>query len=187
MSGSILHLADAAARSQVDDRQLLANVLSPYRSEYRYLTSATVTTRNGMAVARGEFQTQGESILDTGMLGGAEFGVCYEQLVRFLLARSIKDRSVPELEAWATGDYWVGQVPEIRVVRLSSAFRAPIGAASFGGEVALASFTESVVRRPVLLIDTTCRFWDGASGRADGEVLLALLDRPDPRSNRAAA
>ncbi|HEU5471213.1 MAG TPA: FcoT family thioesterase [Actinophytocola sp.] len=188
MTGSILRLTDTAARSQVDDdRQLLAKVLRPYRDPYHYLTWATVTTRNGMAVGRGEFRIQERSTVDTGMLGGAEFGICYEQLVRFLIASSIKERSVPELEGWATGDYWAGQVPDLHVVRLNSAFRSPVDSSAFFGEVALASFTESTVRRPILLIDTTCRFWDGESGRADGEVLLALLDPPDPRSARAAA
>ncbi|HEV2783515.1 MAG TPA: FcoT family thioesterase [Actinophytocola sp.] len=188
MTGSVLRLVDATASRFPDDPQLLERVLQPYKPHCRYLTSSSMTVRNGLASARGEFQVDSaESILDTGKLDAMEFSICYEQLVRYLIAKSIKERAVPALAGWATDDYWVRQLPEMLIVRFNSAFRSPIDSSSFGGEVDLVSFTESAVRRPVLLAETTCRFWDGRGGRADGEILLALLDSPDPRSERKVA
>lgn len=169
----------AASQRLSEDNQLLGDVLRPYYEHTTYLKSATVTVKNGLAVAKGEFSIdQPCYIQDTGHFNAVEFNICYNQLVYFLIAKSIKEGAVPAFEGWTVDDYWERQLPSILITRFRSVFRAQIDSSSFHGEVAFSSFTRSTVRKPVLFIDTTSRFWDDKGGRADGDALLALLDPP---------
>ncbi|HEU5470909.1 MAG TPA: FcoT family thioesterase [Actinophytocola sp.] len=162
-----------------DDPQLRMDVLRPYKVHSRYLKSATVSVQNGLPVGRGEFSIPNSCYIDdTGHFNSVEFNICYNQLVYYLLAKSIKERAVPALAAWTLDDFWERQLPDILIARFRSLFRAPIESSSFSGEVSIATITESDVRRPVLLTETTCRFWDRQDGSAEGEVLLALLNPP---------
>lgn len=170
------------------DPGLLAKVLRPYKDDCRYLKSATVVVRDGLAVARGEFNVPEPCyVYTTPHVNAAELNICYDQLAYYLIAKSIKERAVPALAAWTIGDYWVRQLPNILITRFRSVYRSQICSPTFSGEVAFTSFTESHVRRPVLLTETTCRFWDHQEGRTDGEVLLALVDPPgvDPAEPEA--
>jgi hypothetical protein len=171
-----------------DDPSLLADVLRPYKPHCRYLTSATISARHGLASARGEFVIPTSCYIDdTGHFNSVEFNICYNQLVYYLLAKSIKERAVPALASWTLEDYWERQLPDILIARFGSLFRAPIDSASFSGEVTVSAITESDVRQPVILTETAVRFWDRREGSAEGEVLLALLNPPGLTSSKEAA
>lgn len=171
-----------------EDPHLLEGVLRPYKEHCRYLQSATVSVKNGLGTARGEFSIPSPCYIDdTGHFNAVEFNICYNQLVYYLLAKSIKEQAVPALADWSVDDYWVRQLPDILIARFRSVFRSQIDSSSFSGEVAFRSIDHSNVRQPMVLTDTTCRFWDKNGGRADGEVLLALLNPPTTQTGQVAA
>jgi hypothetical protein len=171
-----------------DDPQLMAEVLRPYKPHCRYLKSATVSVQNGLAVARGEFIIPTSCYIDdTGHFNSVEFNICYNQLMYYMFAKSIKERAMPALANWTMEDYWERQLPDILIARFGSLFRSPIDSASFSGEVKVSSITESDVRQPVLLTETAVRFWDRHEGSAEGDVLIALLNPPGLTSTKEAA
>lgn len=170
------------------DPALQSRVLRPYHDDCRYLQSATVSVKDGLAVARGEFHVPSPCYLETtAHVNVAEFNICYDQLAYYLIVKSIKEKVVPELASWTLENYWVRQLPNILITRFRSVYRSQIYSSRFHGEVAFTGFTESNVRRPVLLTQTTCRFWDDDKGRSDGEVLLALVDPPNANTGQVAA
>lgn len=161
------------------DPRLLAAVLRPYKDDCRYLRSATMTTTEGLAVAHGEFAIPYSCyIADTGHFNAVEFNICYNQLMYYLIAHAIQEKTIPVLARWTLDDYWARQLPGILIATHRSAFRAQVDSSSFRGKVAITAITERKVRNPMLIVETTCRFWDGTGGQADGEVRLVLLDPP---------
>ncbi|HEV2779571.1 MAG TPA: FcoT family thioesterase [Actinophytocola sp.] len=171
-----------------DDPQLLADILRPYKPHSRYLKSATVSVRNGLPVGQGQFVIPTSCYIDdTGHFNAVEFNICYNQLFYYLLAKSIKERAVPALAAWTLDDFWERQLPDILIARFRSLFRSPIDSSSFTGELTINTTSESNVRRPVLLAETSIRFWDPRDGSAEGEVLMAMLNPPGLTSMKEAA
>jgi len=189
MAQTVTPLFDAKTTLRFEeDPHLLEGVLRPYKEHCRYLKSATISVKNGLGVARGEFSIASPCYIDdTGHFNAVEFNICYNQLVYYLLAKSIKEHAVPALAEWTVDDYWVRQLPDILIARFRSIFRSQIDSLAFSGEVAFSSITHSNVRQPMVLTETTVRFWDKQEGRADGEVLLALLNPPSSRGEERPA
>ncbi|WTX00670.1 FcoT family thioesterase [Streptomycetaceae bacterium NBC_01309] len=183
--------AAPAAPTFGDDPALLARVLTPYRPDCRYLLSTSTASDDELALSRGEFAI-GEScyIDDTGHFNAVEFNICYNQLTYFLIAKSVQEGLAPEFRRWTMDDFWARQLPGILIAGFTSRFHAPIDPRSFHGEVRF----DKILRRTgadgsLVMARTSCRFWDDADGRADGEVRLAFVDPPDgvePGGSQAA-
>jgi hypothetical protein len=171
-----------------NDSELLSEVLRPYaKPKTQYLKSATVTAADGLASAEGQFAIPYPCYIDdTGHLNAVEVIICFNQLMYYLIAKSVQQRSVPAFDAWSMDDYWAKQLPDMLIGNFESTFRRPIDSSSFSGEVSFASFTERNRSRPVQLVQMPWRFWDAEGGLAHGEVRMALVDPPGMRFQAAA-
>lgn len=171
---------DAGNLMLANDPELLAGVLRPYeKPQTCYLKSATVSVADGLASAEGEFSIPFSCYIDdTGHLNSVEVNICFNQLMYYLIAKSVQDRLLPEFDNWTMADYWDKQLPDMLIARFQSTFKRPIDSSSFTGEVSFAEFTERSVRRPIQIIDMPWRFWDADGGYAEGEVRMALVEPP---------
>ncbi|GAA0437779.1 (2E)-enoyl-ACP glycyltransferase [Streptomyces luteireticuli] len=170
---------DAAPREFGNDAELLERVLVPYKAHCKYLTSATVSVKDGRVTARCEFGIPESCYIDdTGHLNAVEVNISYNQMMYYAVAKSVKEGLLEEFGNWTLEDYWRHQLPDILIARFGGNFRRPINARAFSGEF---TFT-SVERRspggsaPMILADTQYRYWDEAGGRCDGEVKLAFVN-----------
>jgi len=173
------------------DPDLLATVLRVYKVHCRYLTSAMVTRdgRDGGGLrVRGEFDIPESCYIDdTGHFNSVEFNICYNQMLYYLVAKSIKERLLPAFADWTLEDYWAQQLPNFFIATFESAFRTPMRGRRFFGELALRKvrLREDPVRpRPMIWLQTTCGYWEDSGGRCDGAVLVAVR-QDGPATNGA--
>lgn len=161
------------------DNQLLARVLRPYKANCKYLKSASVKSKSGSATARCEF-TIPEScyIDDTGHLNAVEVNICYNQMMYYLVAKSVKDGLMAGFASWTMADFWRHQLPDILIARFASNFRRPINPRLFSGEMEFLSVTRRSPGggNPFLVAETSYRYWDASGGRCDGEATLAFVN-----------
>ncbi|MEU1177789.1 FcoT family thioesterase [Streptomyces sp. NPDC005820] len=162
------------------DEPLLDRVLRPYKAHCRYLRSADVTVRDdGPAAVQGAFAIPESCYIDdTGHLNSVEVNICYNQMMYYLVAKSVQDGLGPGFADWTLDDFFEHQLPDILIARFTSAFRRPVDPRSFSGEMAF----RSVTRRspgggpPFLHAETAFRYWDAGTGRCDGEATLAFVN-----------
>lgn len=169
-----------------DDLSLMARVLRPYKPHCRYLLQAEVSPSvedAGQVVARCELSIPESCYIDdTGHFNSVEFNICYNQMVYYAIAKTVQHGLMPSLAGWTLDDFWRKQLPDILITRFESCFRKPVNPRRFHGEVVLSRGRYSGGAQPMLLLRTTCRFWDDEGGHCDGNITLALLNVP-----RAAA
>lgn len=163
------------------DEPLLERVLEPYKEHCRYLRSADVTVKDGQLTARCAFSIPESCYIDdTGHLNSVEVNICYNQMMYYLVAKSVKDGLGTGFASWTLEDFWKHQLPDILIARFSSNFRRPINARDFSGEMEFRTITRRAPAggSPFLHADTAFRYWDADSGRCDGEATLAIVNVP---------
>ncbi|MEU6732678.1 FcoT family thioesterase [Streptomyces physcomitrii] len=163
------------------DEQLLARVLRPYKEHCRYLRSASVTASGGLSSARCEFAIAESCYIDdTGHLNSVEVNICYNQMMYYLVAKSVQEKALDGFTEWTMEDYWQRQLPDILIARFSAQFRKPVDPRSFEGEMEFRSVDRRTPRGsgPFLHAVTTHRFRDANGGRCDGETTLAVVNLP---------
>ncbi|NJP70932.1 FcoT family thioesterase [Streptomyces sp. C1-2] len=173
--------ASPPQRSYPTDEELLIRVLVPYKEHCKYLKSAEVTTSAGLSCAQGVFAIQESCYIDdTGHLNSVEVNIAYNQLMYYLVAKSVKEGLLTGFEAWTLDDFWRHQLPDILIARFASNFRRPVNPRHFTGEMEF----RSVARRapgggsPFLHAQTVFRYQDAHGGRCDGEATLAFVNVP---------
>ncbi|MFI9100592.1 FcoT family thioesterase [Streptomyces fildesensis] len=164
------------------DTELLSQVLRPYKANCLYLRSAEVTADNGRVSAVCAFSIDESCYIDdTGHLNAVEVNISYNQMMYYVVAKSVKEGLLAEFSSWTLEDYWRHQLPDILIARFGGSFRRPINARAFSGEFEFLA----VDRRspgggaPLIIADTSYRYWDAAGGRCDGEVKLAFVNAFD--------
>ncbi|MGW0576125.1 (2E)-enoyl-ACP glycyltransferase [Streptomyces sp. NPDC002920] len=163
------------------DEALLARVLTPYKDHCRYLRSAVVTETGGRAGARCEFAIPESCYIDdTGHLNSVEVNICFNQMMYYLVAKSVQEGLGSGFASWTLDDFFKHQLPDLLIARFSSNFRRPINPRGFSGEMEFRSVTRRAPAggNPFLHADTAFRYWDAASGRCDGEATLAFVNVP---------
>ncbi|MEH0423040.1 (2E)-enoyl-ACP glycyltransferase [Streptomyces sp. B21-083] len=163
------------------DEALLAQVLTPYKKHCRYLRSAVVTEIDGRASARCEFEIPESCYIDdTGHLNSVEVNICYNQMMYYLVAKSVREGLGAGFESWTLDDFFERQLPDILIARFSSNFRRPVNPRAFSGELEFRSVTRRTPAggSPFLHAETTFRYRDAESGRCDGEATLAFVNVP---------
>ncbi|MEU4486877.1 FcoT family thioesterase [Streptomyces purpurascens] len=163
------------------DEALLARVLTPYKEHCKYLRSAVVTETDGRASARCEFEIPESCYIDdTGHLNSVEVNICYNQMMYYLVAKSVKDGIGTGFESWTLDDFWKHQLPDILIARFSARFRRPVDPRAFSGEMEFRSVTRRTRAdgTPFLHAETAFRYRDAASGHCDGEATLAFVNVP---------
>ncbi|PRH79070.1 hypothetical protein C6N75_11550 [Streptomyces solincola] len=160
---------------------MLARVLEPYKTHCRYLLAAEVTAVEGLTSARCAFSIPESCYIDdTGHLNAVEVNIAYNQMMYYLVAKSVAEGLLTGFEDWTLDDFWRHQLPDILIARFTSHFRRPVDPRAFTGEM---EFT-SVVRRagggagPFLHARTAFRYRDAHGGRSDGEATLAFVNVP---------
>lgn len=168
-----------------DDPELLKQVLAVYRPACRYLKSTNVIAdgepRDGGHVAvRGAFEIpESFYIMDTGHFNAVEFNLCFNQMIYFIMAKAVKERIMRPLGLWRMSDYWARQLPDMFIVDFHSSFRRAMRGRRFRGELDVWRITErDGGNGPLVLLDTTCRYWEDDGGRCQGEVKLVLRNPP---------
>jgi hypothetical protein len=164
------------------DLLLLEEVLAPYRPNCRYLRTASVSVRDGLPVAQCEFVIPESCYIDdTGHFNSVEFNICYNQMAYYLVAKSVADALVSPFDRWDLDDFRERQLSSILISHFESTFRRPLDGRRFHGEIALTSVRERAGgdgRQPLVLAESSCRFWDDERGRADGKVRFVVVDPP---------
>ncbi|MFD7933449.1 FcoT family thioesterase [Streptomyces sp. NPDC059755] len=163
------------------DEALLAHVLTPYKDHCRYLRSAVVTETDGRASARCEFEIPESCYIDdTGHLNSVEVNICYNQMMYYLVAKSVQEGLGTGFESWTLDDFFERQLPDILIARFAASFRRPIDSRAFSGEMELSSVTRRVpaAGQPFLHAETTYRYRDAGAGRCDGVATLAFVNLP---------
>jgi hypothetical protein len=171
------------AQEEIRDRELIGHVLRPYRDHSRYLRDADVTRQADGVSARGRFSIAESCYIDnTGHFNAVEFNICYNQLGYYLLAKCIEDDLLDAFSAWSMADFWERQLSDVLIYRLSSRFRRMINPRSFEGEIVFQK--PRVSARPnnssIMSMETTCSFWDGDNGAADGTGKIVFTRLPQP-------
>jgi (3R)-3-[(carboxylmethyl)amino]fatty acid synthase len=153
----------------------LGAVLRPYKPHCRYLKRASIITeRPELVAARGVFSIPESCyIASTGHFNAVEFNICYNQLAYTLMAACIEHKLVGALSHWDMADYRQRQLPDFLIVSFHSEFRAAMQADRFEGVVQIERVT---VRRGSIFMKTSVRFDDHRGGRAQGEVMFAILN-----------
>ncbi|MGM9381721.1 (2E)-enoyl-ACP glycyltransferase [Streptomyces antibioticus] len=172
-----------ALRVYPTDEELLTGVLAPYKPHCTYLKSADVTPLpDGLARAQAVFAIQESCYIDdTGHLNSVEVNIAYNQLMYYLVAKSVRERLLTGFEDWTLEDFWRHQLPDILIARFSSSFRRPVDPRDFTGEMEFRSVTRRAPGGsggPFLHARTAFRFQDARGGRCDGEVTLAFVNVP---------
>ncbi|MEV7891148.1 (2E)-enoyl-ACP glycyltransferase [Streptomyces sp. NPDC002817] len=160
---------------------LLERVLTPYKDHCKYLRSAVVTETAGRASARCEFEIPESCYIDdTGHLNSVEVNICFNQMMYYLVARSVQDRLAAAFADWTLDDFFEHQLPDILIARFAANFRRPVDPRAFSGEMEFRSVTRRAPAggSPFLHAETAFRYWDAGSGRCDGEATLAIVNVP---------
>lgn len=161
------------------DEELLARVPVPYKAHCKYLRSAVVTARDGLPAARCEFPIpESRYIDDTGHLNSIEVNIAYNQMMYYLVAKSVQEKLLTGFEDWTPDDFWQYQLPDILIARFASRFRRPVNPRDSSGEMEFRSVTRRAPGGgdPFLHAQTVHRYGDSGSGRCDGEATLAFVD-----------
>ncbi|WP_079174884.1 FcoT family thioesterase [Streptomyces malaysiense] len=173
--------AASPPRSYATDGELLARVLAPYKEHCEYLRSAEVTASGGLSRARCAFAIPESCYIDdTGHLNSVEVNIAYNQMMYYLVAKSVQERLLTGFEDWTLDDFWRHQLPDILIARFTANFRRPVDPRRFTGEMEFRSVTRraSATAGPFLHAPTAFRYQDAHGGRCDGEVTLAFVNVP---------
>lgn len=176
---SIAEQDGAVAATYANDPGLLSQVLRPYREHCQYLRTAVLEVKeNQMPTVSGELEI-GEScyIDDTGHFNAVEFNICYNQLIYYLIAKSVQEGLLPALRDWTLDDFWRSQLPDILITDFSSRFKRTMRGKRFSGSVSLIDVErhdESAWWKPLIVLHTSCRFWDEPGGLSVGKVTIAI-------------
>lgn len=161
-----------------NDEALLARVLRIYKPHCRYLKSMTMTV-TGVIGGRGVLEI-GESCYtdETGHLNAVEANIGYNQMLYYVIAKSVQERLGPTFSSWTMDDFWRRQLPDILITKLTSTFRRPINPRRFYGEFELTHATQrrlTSAKPPLMSLDTTFRYWDDHKGQSSGAVTVAII------------
>ncbi len=171
------------------DLLLMSQVLVPYYEHTQYLKSARVQVLGdpcdmGHISACCTFEIPESCyIKNTGHFNSVEFNICYNQMMYYLIAKSVKHQLMSAFQAWTLDDYFIKQLPDILIVNFKSKFKRPICGTRFTGEI---DFIQTKVKRitnPLIYLTSVCRFYDADNGYCEGEIDLVImnsLDREKP-------
>jgi hypothetical protein len=187
-------LAEELVLEHVNDGDLLARVLKPYRPHCRYLQSATVSVETAAdAEARVSAVCELEIpescyIDDTGHFNSVEFNICYNQMLYYTVAMAVQEKIVKPFSGWTMEDYWQRQLADFLITDFRSTFKRQMRGRRFRGEIEIANVLEwegNDLRPALIVLPTVCRYWDDHGGEARGEVRIAITNPPAQSSSEA--
>ncbi|MEU3980928.1 FcoT family thioesterase [Streptomyces sp. NPDC026672] len=165
------------------DDPVLARVLKVYKPDCQYLKTATVElTDEGLVRARCAFAIPAPFYIDdTGHFNAVEFNLCYNQMMYYTVAKTVKEGLLEPFAHWTMDDYWRRQLPDFLIVDFHSSFAKGMKAHHFHGEITFRTVRERAGGRnlrPMVVADTAVRYWDDDGGHCTGEVRLVIVNPP---------
>ncbi|MFB7915919.1 FcoT family thioesterase [Streptomyces sp. NPDC056061] len=180
MTQPVGHSADARPEQVFAmDQELIPRVLAPYKEHCRYLLTAEVSgLADGLSRVRASFAIPESCYIDdTGHLNSVEVNIAYNQMMYYLVAKSVKEQLLTGFESWTLEDFWRHQLPDILIARFASRFQRPVNPRDFAGEMEFRSVDlRSPGGSPLLMATTAYRYWDTEGGRCDGDATLAFVN-----------
>ena len=160
------------------DRDLLKRFIEPYKKHCKYLKKAQFQYPESPDLGRWFFQGEfsiPEScyIADTGHFNAVEFNICFNQICYVAIAYLIQNNLVEAMEDWDLETYKRRQLSDFLIVKYSSAFKKPINARNFQGSL---SINKCSARGNLIMMKTSCNFYDNNEGWAEGDITLAILN-----------
>ncbi|HEY9803485.1 MAG TPA: FcoT family thioesterase [Leptolyngbyaceae cyanobacterium] len=175
--------------SKVEDvsQDLVQLFLEPYKDHCKYLRKAQFqypkiesiadTSKNkeqGLWSIKGEFSIPESCyIAATGHFNSVEFNICYNQLCYTMIAHLIDKNLWEAMRDWDLPTYKQLQLSNFLIVKFSSIFRKPIDSQHFLGSL---SINKCSVRGDLIIVKTSCAFYDQNDGWSEGDVTFAVLN-----------
>ncbi len=164
------------------DKVLLDRVLAVYKPNCRYLYDTSVTAegdpqdKGGRIRLRGDFHIPESCyIADTGHFNAVEFNICFNQMIYFIMAKSLKERVLRAFDSWTMEDFWERQLPDMFIVDFSSSFRHAMRGRRFWGELDIVrAVNRNGGNGQLIILDTECRYGEAGTLACHGKVRLAL-------------
>lgn len=169
------------------NQDLLDLFLEPYKDECKYLKKAQFQypkidktadkgkhNHQGLWFIKGEFAIPESCyIAATGHFNSVEFNICYNQLFYTIIAYLVEQRLLEAMQDWDLEIYQRRQLSNFLIVKFSSTFRKPIDSSSFRGSL---SINQCSARGNLIMLKTSCAFYDDHDGWSDGDVTIAILN-----------
>ncbi|WYL98460.1 MAG: FcoT family thioesterase [Gloeotrichia echinulata CP02] len=180
---------------------LLDMFLEPYKDNCKYLKNAHIQdSKDGIPlhkwqnidetewIIKGDFSIPESCYIDdTGHFNAVEFNICYNQLCYILVAYLVENKLLDSMKYWDLKTYKQRQLSNCLIAKFSSKFKKQINARRFQG---LLSINKSSSRGNLIILKTSCAFYDDNEGWAEGDVTIAILNEVEtiePVKERAIA
>lgn len=176
--------------TKVDDvsQDLLDVFLEPYKENCKYLKKAQFQEpEQSHLIKKSNSNNQGlwfiqadlsisEScyIADTGHFNSVEFNICYNQLFYILIAYLVKNNLLEVMKDWDLETYKRRQLSDFLIVNFSSTFKKPINSRNFQGTLSINKYS---ARSNLIMLKTSCAFYDNNGGWSEGDVTIAILNK----------
>lgn len=168
-------------------QELLNTFLQPYKEDCKYLKKAqfqqpalSENTKNagnnkpGLWLMKGEFSIPDSCYIDdTGHFNSVEFNICYNQIIYILIAYLIENKLLEPMNDWTLEEYKHRQLSDFLIVKFSSTFKKPINSNHFQGTL---SINKVSVRGDLIMLKTSCAYYDDNGGWSEGDVTIAILN-----------
>lgn len=176
-----------------DVSQDLLNVfLEAYKDDCKYLKHAqfkypkigeidkSQSDNQGLWLIKGEFSIPESCyIAATGHFNSVEFNICYNQLFYIMIAYLLENHLLEVMRDWDLEIYKRRQLSNFLIVKFSSTFRKPIDSSHFQGTLSINKYS---VRGNLIMLKTSCAFYDNNDGWSEGDVTIAILNS-EPEKN----
>ncbi len=177
---------------KVDDvsQDLLDAFLKPYKQDCKYLKKAqfqyplssnlienTTTDVKSLWFIKADFSIPESCYIDdTGHFNSVEFNICYNQLFYIIVAYLVKNQLLEVMKSWNLETYKHRQLRDFLIVKFSSTFKQPINSNHFQGAL---SINKVSTRGNLIMLKTSCAFYDDNGGWSEGDVTIAILNHKD--------
>jgi (3R)-3-[(carboxylmethyl)amino]fatty acid synthase len=170
-----------SAEHYPEDADLLARVMTVYKPDCRYLLSATFERageprHGGRVGVRGRFRIPDSCyIAETGHFNAVELNICYNQLIYFTIAKSVKEAAMWPLSEWTMAQFFDRQLPDMFITDYNATFRRHMRGREFWGELDVVGATRrDGGNGPLVILNTLSRFGEDAKPCCKSEVKIVL-------------
>ncbi|MBW4508529.1 MAG: FcoT family thioesterase [Scytonematopsis contorta HA4267-MV1] len=168
-------------------QNLLDEFLQPYKEHCKYLKKAqfqypeqinshekSKTENQALWSIKADFLIPESCYIDsTGHFNSVEFNICYNQLFYTMIAHMVENKLLDVMKDWDLESYRRRQLSDFLIVKFSSAFKKQINSSDFQGTL---SINKCSARGNLIILKTTCNFYNDAGGWAEGDVTIAILN-----------
>ena len=175
--------------TKVDDvsQDLLDVFLEPYKENCKYLKKAqfqdaesshllekSKSAPQGLGIIKADFSIPESCyIVDTGHFNSVEFNISYNQLFYIMIAYLLENNLLEVMKDWDLETYKRRQLSDFLIVKFYSTFKKPIDSRNFQGTLSINKYS---ARSNLIMLKTSCAFYDKNGGWAEGDVTIAILN-----------